>query len=179
MNDILNKLESENKKVILNLKRDLEKIRTGKVTPSILDSVYVDYWGKSVAVSSVASITTDSRTIKVQAWEKDMLNKISKSIIDSNMGLNPQNNGDFLLINVPPLSEDRRREFVKLAKSECERYKTTIRNNRRDSVKWVKPLELNKDQLKGFENKTHTITDNFIKIIDSVFISKESDIMEI
>jgi ribosome recycling factor len=175
----LNKLESENKKVILNLRKDLEKIRTGKVTPSILDSVYVDYWGKSTQINAVSLITTDGRVIKVQAWEKDMLNKISKSIIDSNIGLNPQNNGDFLLINVPPLSEDRRKEFVKLTKAECERYKTSIRNNRRDSIKLMKSLEISKDELKGFENKTNLITDNFIKIIDSIFSNKESDIMSI
>ena len=175
----LDKLESENNKVILSLKKDLEKIRTGKVTPSILDSVYVDYWGKYTPINDVASITTDSRTIKIQPWEKNMLNKISKSIVDSNLGLNPQNNGDFLLINVPPLSEDRRREFVKLAKSECEKYKTSIRNNRRDSIKLFKSLELNKDELKGFENKTNVITDNFIKTIDSIFSNKESDIMSI
>jgi len=175
----LDKLESENNKVILSLKKDLEKIRTSKVTPSILDSVYVDYWGKYTPINSVSSITTDSRIIKVQPWEKDMLNKISKSIVDSNLGLNPQNNGDFLLINVPPLSEDRRREFVKLAKSECEKYKTSIRNNRRDSIKLFKSLELNKDELKGFENKTNVITDNFIKTIDSIFSNKESDIMSI
>jgi len=175
----LDKLESENNKVILGLKKDLEKIRTGKVTPSILDSVYVDYWGKSTQINAVASITTDGRIIKVQPWEKDMLNKLSKSIIDSNLGLNPQNNGDCLLINVPPLSEDRRKEFVKLAKSECDRYKTSIRNNRRDSIKFMKSLELSKDELKGFENKTNVITDNFIKIIDSIFSNKESDIMSI
>ena len=180
---IYDDFKSSNSKSIEHLETELMKIRAGKATPSMLNGVMVDYYGTMTAIQQVANITTmDARTITVQPWEKSMLSEIAKGIINSNLGFAPQNNGEILLISVPPLTEERRRELVKRAKSETEHAKVAIRNNRKDSMDMVKDLKndgLSEDSTKDAEAEIQTITNGFIKKIDDLIDVKEKEIMTI
>ena len=180
---IYDDFKSSNGKSIEHLETELLKIRAGKATPSMLNGVMVDYYGTMTAIQQVANVTTmDARTITVQPWEKSMLNEIAKGIINSNLGFAPQNNGEILLISVPPLTEERRRELVKKAKAETEHAKVAIRNNRKDSLDMVKDLKndgLSEDLTKDAEAEIQTITNSFIKKIDDLVEIKEKEIMTI
>jgi len=172
---------NSNEKSLTHLDSELAKIRAGKATPSMLHSVMVDYYGSPTPIQQVANISTmDARTITVQPWEKAMLGEIAKGIINSNLGFAPQNNGEVLLISVPPLTEERRRELVKKAKAEGEHAKVAIRNNRKDALDMVKALKndgLSEDQVKDSEGVVQTITDGYIKKIDDLIDLKDKDIM--
>jgi len=178
---IYDELKSSNEKSLTHLDSELAKIRAGKATPSMLHSVMVDYYGSPTPIQQVANISTmDARTITVQPWEKAMLGEIAKGIINSNLGFAPQNNGEVLLISVPPLTEERRRELVKKAKAEGEHAKVAIRNNRKDALDMVKALKndgLSEDQVKDSEGVVQTITDGYIKKIDDLIDLKDKDIM--
>ena len=180
---IYDELKSSNAKSIVHLKNELLKIRAGKATPSMLQSVMVDYYGSPTPIQQVANINTmDARTLTVQAWEKNMLQEIAKGIINSNLGLNPQNNGEQLIIQIPPLTEERRRDLVKKAKAESEHAKVGIRNNRKDGIDMVKDLKaegLSEDMTKDAENEIQNITNSFIKKVDELVEAKEKDIMTI
>ncbi len=180
---IYDDFKSSNVKSIEHLETELMKIRAGKATPSMLNGVMVDYYGTMTAIQQVANITTmDARTITVQPWEKSMLSEIAKGIINSNLGFAPQNNGEILLISVPPLTEERRRELVKRAKGETEHAKVAVRNNRKDSLDMVKDLKndgLSEDLAKDAEAEIQTITNSFIKKIDDLVEIKEKEIMTI
>ncbi|MBI3238941.1 MAG: ribosome recycling factor [Flavobacteriia bacterium] len=180
---IYDELKSSNAKSIVHLENELLKIRAGKATPSMLQSVMVDYYGSPTPIQQVANINTmDARTLTVQAWEKNMLQEIAKGIINSNLGLNPQNNGEQLIIQIPPLTEERRRDLVKKAKAESEHAKVGIRNNRKDGIDMVKDLKnegLSEDMTKDAENEIQNITNSFIKKVDELFEAKEKDIMTI
>jgi ribosome recycling factor len=159
------------------------KIRAGKATPSMLHGVMVDYYGSPTPIQQVANISTvDARTITVQPWEKPMLNEISKGIINSNLGFAPQNNGEVLIISIPPLTEDRRRELVKKSKSEGEHAKVGIRNNRKDALDMVKDLKndgLSEDMSKDAENEIQNLTNVYVKKVDDLLDQKEKEIMTI
>ncbi len=180
---IYDEFKSSNGKSLVHLENELLKIRAGKATPSMLNSVMVDYYGAPTPIQQVANINTmDARTLTVQAWEKNMLNEIAKGIINSNLGLNPQNNGDQLIIQIPPLTEDRRKEMVKKARAESEHAKVGVRNNRKDAIDFVKDLKnegLSEDLAKDAETEIQNITNSFIKKIDELVDSKEKDIMTI
>ena len=158
---IYDELKSSNAKSIVHLENELLKIRAGKATPSMLHSVMVDYYGSPTPIQQVANINSmDARTLTVQAWEKNMLQEIAKGIINSNLGLNPQNNGEQLIIQIPPLTEERRRDLVKKARAESEHAKVGIRNNRKDGIDMVKDLKaegLSEDMTKdaGKRNPKH------------------------
>jgi len=183
LNMIYDELRSSNQKSIEHLENELMKVRAGKATPSMLTSVMVDYYGAPTPILQVANISTmDARTITVQPWEKAMLGEISKGIINSNLGFAPQNNGEIIIISVPPLTEERRRELVKKAKAECEHAKVGIRNNRKDALDMVKDMKtegLSEDMTKDAEVVVQNVTDSYIKIVDDVFDLKETDIMTI
>jgi ribosome recycling factor len=180
---IYDEFKAANAKVLTHLENELTKIRAGKATPSMLSSVMVDYYGSPTPIQQVANINTmDARTLTVQAWEKNMLNEIAKGIINSNLGLNPQNNGDQLIIAIPPLTEERRRDLVKKAKADGEHAKVGIRNNRKDAIDMVKDLKnegLSEDMQKDAENEIQNITNLFIKKVDDQVDAKEKDIMTI
>lgn len=180
---IYDEFKSSNNRSISHLDAELTKIRAGKATPSMLSSVMVDYYGSPTPIQQVANITTmDARTITVQAWEKTMLNEIAKGIINSNLGFAPQNNGEILIISVPPLTEERRRDLVKRAKTEAENAKVAIRNNRKDALDMVKDLKtegLSEDMTKDAETEIQNITNGFVKKVDDLFDLKEKDIMTI
>lgn len=183
LNDIYNDLRNSNNKSISHLENELLKVRAGKATPTMLNGVMVDYYGSPTPLQQVANIgTVDARTITVQPWEKSMLNEIAKGIINSNLGLNPQNNGETILINVPALTEERRRDLVKKAKAEGEHAKVGIRNNRKDAMDFVKDLKndgLSEDFAKDAENQIQSITDSYVKKVDEILELKEKDIMTI
>lgn len=183
LNEIYNDLRNSNNKTISHLENELLKVRAGKATPTMLNGVLVDYYGSPTPLQQVANIgTVDARTITVQPWEKSMLNEIAKGIINSNLGLNPQNNGETILINVPALTEERRRDLVKKAKAEGEHAKVGIRNNRKDAMDFVKDLKndgLSEDFAKDAETQIQTITDSYVKKVDELLEVKEKDIMTI
>ena len=166
-----------------HLDSELQKIRAGKATPSMLQSVMVDYYGAPTPIAQVANISsTDARTLTVQPWERTMLNEVAKGIINSNLGFAPQNNGEILIINIPPLNEERRREMVKKAKAEGEHAKVAVRNNRKDALDMVKSMKadgLPEDMVKDAETEIQNITNSFIKKVDELVELKEKDIMTI
>jgi ribosome recycling factor len=180
---IYDEFKSSNQKSIQHLEYELQKVRAGKATPSMLQSVMVDYYGAPTPIAQVANITSmDARTLTVQPWEKNMLNEIAKGIINSNLGFAPQNNGDVLIINIPPLTEERRKEMVKKAKAEGEHAKIAIRNNRKDALDMIKDLKadgLPEDLIKVAETEIQNITNSFIKKVDDTVDLKEKDIMTI
>jgi ribosome recycling factor len=180
---IYDEFKSANQKSLVHLENELMKIRAGKATPSMLHSVMVDYYGSPTPIQQVANISTvDARTITVQPWEKPMLNEISKGIINSNLGFAPQNNGEVLIISIPPLTEERRRELVKKSKSEGEHAKVGIRNNRKDALDMVKDLKndgLSEDMSKDAENEIQNLTNVYVKKVDDLLDQKEKEIMTI
>lgn len=168
---------------IEHLANELLKIRAGKASPAMLDGVYVEYYGAHTPLNQVANVNTpDARTITVQPWEKSMLEPIEKAIINSNLGLNPQNNGDIIIINIPTLTEERRRTLLKQAKAEGENAKVSIRNARKEANDEVKKLQkdgLPEDMAKDAEEEIQKITNTFSNKVDDLIDRKEKDIMTV
>ena len=163
---------------ISHLETELAKIRAGKANPIMLKGVSVEYYGNMTPLNQVASISTpNAQTISIQPWEKDLLEEIEKSILNSNLGLNPVNNGESLLINIPPLTEERRLELTKLAKSESESAKVSIRNSRKDANNKIKGLDISDDLKSNLEIDSQELTDKYIKKVDEMFTLKEKDIL--
>lgn len=180
---IYSELKSANKKSADHFEVELVKIRAGKATPAMLQTVLVDYYGSPTPLNQVANIATmDARTLTVQPWEKPMLDAIMKGIINSNLGFAPQNNGEMLIISIPALTEERRKELVKRARAEAEIAKVAIRNNRKEAMDMVKSLKddgLPEDMQKDAEGQIQNITNNFGQKIDDILAAKEKDIMTI
>ncbi len=180
---IYDDFKSSGVKTLDHLDFELTKIRAGKASPSMLQGVMVEYYGTMTPISKVANVgTLDARTITIQAFEKNILNDISRGIINANLGFAPQNNGEMLIINVPPLTEDRRRDLVKRSKSEGENGKVIIRNHRKDAMDMIKDLKndgLSEDMVKTAETEIQNITNSFIKKIDDLIEVKEKEIMTI
>ena len=180
---VYDECKSSNDKTITHYETELIKIRAGRATPAMLQSVVVDYYGTPTPLEQVANTNTlDARTLTVQPWEKSMLDELMKAIINANLGFAPQSNGEMLIISVPPLTEERRRDLVKKAKSESEHAKVGIRNNRKDSLDLIKDLKdegLSEDMAKDAESEIQNITNSFSTKIDSLLDSKEKDIMTI
>ena len=168
---------------LVHLENELAKIRAGKANPKILNDVLVDYYGSPTPLSQVANITApDPRTIAVQPWEKNMLGPIQKAIMNANLGFNPDNNGEVVRINVPPLTAERRKELVKQSKGVGETAKVSIRNARRDAIDEFKKMVksgLPEDEAKDAEDEVQQITDSYNKKIDEILTAKEKDIMTI
>ena len=163
---------------ISHLETEIAKIRAGKANPIMLKGITVEYYGNMTPLTQVASVNTpNGQTISIQPWEKDMLDVIENSIINSNLGLNPVNNGESLLINIPPLTEERRIELTKLAKSESESAKVSIRNSRKDANNKIKNLEISDDLKSNLEIDTQELTDEYIKKVDEMYSLKEKDIL--
>ena len=161
-----------------HLETELAKIRAGIANPIMLKGVSVEYYANMTPLNQVASISTpNAQTISIQPWEKDLLEEIEKSILNSNLGLNPVNNGESLLINIPPLTEERRLELTKLAKSESESAKVSIRNTRKDANNKIKGLDISEDLKSNLEIDSQELTDKYIKKVDEMFTLKEKDIL--
>jgi len=179
LEDAKEKMES----ALDHLNNELLKIRAGKANPSMLNGIMVDYYGSMTPLAQVANISVpDPRTIAVQPWEKAMIVPIEKAIMNANLGLNPDNNGELIRINIPALTEERRSDLVKQAKNECENAKISVRNARRDTNLELKKLVkegLSEDLEKDAEGEVQKLTDDFGKKIDTLFEAKEKDIMTI
>ena len=176
--EIIESAELNMMSAISHLESELAKIRAGKANPIMLKGISVEYYGNNTPLNQVASVSTpNAQTISIQPWEKDLLDEIEKSIISSNLGLNPVNNGESLLINIPPLTEERRIELTKLAKSESESAKVSIRNSRKDANNKIKNLEISDDLKSNLEVDSQDLTDKYIKKVDEMFSTKEKDIL--
>ena len=165
---------------IKHLEKELLNIRAGKANPIMLSNVMVDYYGSNTPLNQIANINTpDSRTLTIQPWEKSIITDIEKAILIANIGFTPMNNGDSLIINIPPLTEERRIQLVKLAKTESENAKVSIRNSRKDANDEVKKSEISDDLKKNLELDIQNLTDSYIKEVDDLFFNKEKEILTI
>ena len=165
---------------ISHLESELAKIRAGKANPIMLKGISVDYYGNLTPLNQVASVSTpNAQTISIQPWEKSIIDEIEKSIINSNLGFNPVNNGESILINIPPLTEERRIELTKFAKSESESAKVSIRNIRKDANNKIKALEISDDLKSNLELDTQDLTNKYINKVEEMFALKEKDILTV
>ena len=165
---------------VVHLEKEMLNIRAGKANPIMLSSVKVDYYGTSTLISQVANINSpDGRTLTVQPWEKGMLQEIEKAILVANLGFNPMNNGESIIINIPPLTEERRRDLAKLAKAETENAKIGIRTARKEANGDIKKSGASVDIQKNYEIDVQELTDTYISKIDEIFNSKEKEILTV
>ncbi|MDC1377901.1 ribosome recycling factor [Flavobacteriaceae bacterium] len=163
-----------------HLEKEMLNLRAGKANPIMLSSVKVDYYGTMTSISQIANINSpDGRTLTVQPWEKVMLQEIEKAILIANLGFNPMNNGESIIINIPPLTEERRRELAKLAKSEAENAKIGIRSARKEANSEVKKSEASDDIQKNYEIDIQELTDFYNSKVDEIFRVKEKEILTI
>ncbi len=177
---IIESCEESMTNAIKHLEKELLNIRAGKANPSMLSSVKVDYYGATTPLSQIANINTpDSQTLSVQPWEKDKLQDIEKAIMVANLGFNPMNNGESILINIPPLTEERRKELVKIAKSEIEIAKVSVRNARKDANNEIKKIDVSTDQKAISEEDVQSLTNKYVSKIDAIFASKEKEILSV
>lgn len=167
-------------KALKHLEKELVNIRAGKASPAMVGSVMVDYYGSQTPLSQVANVSTpDGMTITIQPWEKGMIPEIEKGIHQANIGFNPMNNGESVIISVPPLTEERRRDLAKQAKAAAEESKIGIRNDRKNANNELKNLEISEDLRKNLEEDIQEMTDAHIKKIDEIFAKKEKEIMTV
>ena len=178
---ILESAKESMEKALTHLEKEFVNIRAGKASPSMLGSITVDYYGTQTPLAQVANVNTpDGRTITVQPWEKSMLQDIEQAIMAANLGFNPMNNGESVIISVPPLTEERRRELAKQAKSEAEDAKISIRGSRKDANNELKKLsEISEDLKKNTETDIQEMTDVKIKTVDALFTVKEKEILTV
>ena len=163
-----------------HLERELLNIRAGKANPSMLSNVKVEYYGSLTPLSQIANIgTPDSQTISIQPWEKDKLQDIEKAIMAANLGFNPMNNGESVIISIPPLTEERRKELVKISKIEVENAKVSVRNARKEANNEIKKTEVSLDQKAISEEDIQKLTNNFIEKIDKIYTVKEKEILSV
>jgi len=181
--DYLKAAEDNMEGTILFLDEALAHIRAGKANVRILDAVRVDYYGNMTPIASVATITTpDAKTISIQVWEKGMISVVEKAIMNSDIGIMPMNNGEVIRLQIPPLTEDRRRDLVKQSKHEGEEARISIRNARRDAIDGLKKEVKNgmpEDIEKDAEASVQKIHDKYIKKVDDLLASKEKEIMTV
>lgn len=170
-------------KAIEHCENEIAKIRAGKAMPSMLDGIMVDYYGNPTPLSQVANVNTpDARTLVIQPWEKTLIPEIEKAIMEANIGLNPQNDGTIVRLNVPPLTEERRRDLVKKVKEEAEKGRIAIRNIRKDANEKIKKLKsegVSDDEMKTGEAEVQKLTDAYILKVDKEAENKEKDIMTV
>ena len=165
---------------LAHLEKEMLNLRAGKANPIMLSSVKLDYYGTMTAISQVANINTpDARTITVQPWEKGMLQEIEKAILIANLGFNPMNNGESIIINIPPLTEERRRDLAKIAKSETENAKIGIRAARKEANDDIKKSEASDDIKKNYEIDIQELTDSYNAKADEIFRIKEKEILTV
>ncbi len=184
ISEVKKSAETKMSKSVNSLKIALAKVRTGRANPGILDHVHVDYYGNLTPINQVANITLiDGRTISVQPWEKKMVNVVEKAIRDSDLGLNPSSIGDIIRVPMPPLTEERRKEMVKLVKTEGEDAKIAVRNIRRDANEYLKKILKDKacseDDERRAQDDIQKLTDKYVKQIDGLLAEKEKEVMTV
>ena len=180
LNLIMEMAEKAMNNALEHLDKSFINIRAGKANPVMLSTVKVDYYGSQTLLSQVANINTpDGQTLSVQPWEKTLIPDIEKAILVANLGFNPMNNGESIIISIPPLTEERRLELVKLAKAEAEHAKVGVRSARKEANAELKKIELSEDELKNAEVDVQEATDKFIALIDDRYQIKEKEIMTV
>jgi ribosome recycling factor len=182
--NVLDDMKSHMDKTLGVLKNEFQKIRTGRASTSILDSVKIDYYGNLSSISQVATLAVpEPRTITISPWEAKIIPAIEKAIMNSNIGLTPSNDGKTIRLNLPPLTEDRRKEIVKDLKKKAEEDKIALRNIRRDAIDKLKKLEKDKavteDELKKLEKEVQDVTKSFEAKVDEAVAHKEKEVMEV
>lgn len=178
---ILEMVKQEMDAALKHLDHAFQKIRAGRASTTMVQDVMVEYYGAMTPINQVANVSVpDAMTISIQPWDKTAIRAIEKAIIDSNLGFAPSNNGENIILNVPPLTEERRRDLAKQAKSESEQTKVTIRNARHDGMKELKKLEgVSEDLVKDTEAEIQDLTDRYVKLCDEQLKTKEIDIMKV
>ena len=178
---ILEEAKDQMQKALEHLEKELLKLRAGKASPAMISSVRFDYYGNSTPLSQAANIgTPDARTLTIQPWEKNLISEMEKAIINANLGFAPSNNGDMIIISIPPLTEERRKELAKMAKAETEHAKVSIRNSRKDANNDIKKAEDASDDFKKtYEDRIQGLTDKFVAKTDDIFAAKEKEIMTV
>ncbi|VAW49423.1 Ribosome recycling factor [hydrothermal vent metagenome] len=184
LDDIREDAKTRMQKTFENLEVNFAKIRTGRAHPSILDSITVDYYGSQVPISQVANINLeDSRTLTVQPWEQPMVAVVEKAIMISDLGINPVTVGNLIRIPMPPLTEERRKDFIKVARAEAENARVAVRNIRRDANSDVKSLlkdkDITEDEAHQSDDQIQKLTDEIIKKVDAALADKEASLMDI
>lgn len=184
INDVKQSTEQKMQKSLDALKIDLGKVRTGRAHTGILDHVQVDYYGSLMPINQVANINlADARTITVQPWEKNLIAKVEKAIRDADLGLNPSTNGDLIRVPMPALTEERRKDLIKVVRGEAESAKVAVRNVRRDSNEALKKLlkdkEIGEDEERRAQDEIQKLTDRFVAEIDKALQAKEADLMAV
>jgi ribosome recycling factor len=184
LNDIYEDTRERMQKALESLEKDFKRLRTGRASISLLDGIKLDYYGSPTPLNQLATLTVpEPRTIMIQPWDNTIIGEVEKAILKSELGLTPMNDGKIIRINVPPLTEERRRDLVKVIKKNAEEAKVAVRNIRRDSNEMVKDLKKDKEisedeQFRG-QDEIQKITDEYIKNIDSVYSNKEKEVLEI
>jgi len=184
INEIRKTAEQKMQKSLEALKADLGKVRTGRAHTGLLDHVMVDYYGNPTPVNQVANITlVDARTIGVQPWEKNMVGPVERAIRDSDLGLNPATNGELIRVPMPMLTEERRRDLIKVVRSEGEDARVAVRNIRRDAnhtlKEALKKKEISEDEERRMQDEIQKLTDRFVAEIDKALVAKEADLMAV
>lgn len=183
VNKLINKATSYMQKAVDHLENELTKVRAGRANPNMLDGITVEYYGSPMPINQVANVSNvDARTLAIQPWEKNMLQIIEKALFGANLGITPQNDGEIIRLNVPPLTEERRKSLVKQSKGLGEEAKVSIRNVRKDANQAIKKLVkdgLAEDIGKNTESKVQDLTNKFVTNIDKLVGAKETDIMKI
>ena len=182
--DILRDAEQRMKKSLETMRHELLKIRSGRAHPSLLEHISVPYYGNEVPINQVASISVlDARTLNVSVWDKSAISAVEKAIMSSDLGLNPQAAGDILRVPLPALTEDRRKELIKVLRSEAEKGRVSVRNIRRDAKNHLKDLikskDISEDDERRAEERVQKLTDRMIEEIEKLLSAKEKDLMEI
>lgn len=184
LDDVYADAQDRMNKALENLEQDYRRLRTGRASISLVDGIRVEYYGTATPLSQLATLTIpDPRTIMIQPWDQSVIGEVEKAILKSELGLTPMNDGKVIRIGIPPLTQERRKELVKVIKKKAEETKVAMRNIRRDANEMLKDLRKEKtisedEQFKGQE-ETQRITDDFIKKVDGVFSAKEKEILEI
>lgn len=182
MENIFNNAKNSMEKTIMALKKDLNSVSTGRASPNLLDTVRVEAYGNFVPLNQIANVSVpDASTISIQPWDKSMVNPINKAIMDANLGFTPKIDGTILRINIPKLTEERRKELVKLVKKYGEDKKVSVRNDRRDAMDEIKKQKtsVSEDEIKRANDKVQTLTDEYTKKIDDMVAEKEKEILKI
>ncbi len=175
--------EEKMEMAVIYLDESLARIRAGKANPKLLEAIRVDYYGSAAPISNVANIAVpDARTITITPWEKSMFKEIEKAIINSELGITPENNGEVIRLSIPPLTEDRRKQLVKQSKAEAENAKVSVRNARRDAIEGLKKAVkqgMSEDIEKDAEGQVQKLHDKYLKKIDDLFAAKEKEILTV
>ena len=171
-------------KSIISLEGSLQKLRTGRANPALLDSIQIDYYGNMTPLSQVSNISVqDAKTLLISPWEKNLVPDIEKAILTSDLGINPATSGDVIRVILPDLTEETRRDLIKVAKSEAENSKIALRNQRRDAngllKEYLKEKEISEDDERRGQEIIQKLTDDFISKVEQLFVSKEKDLLEI